>query len=100
MEQATLQQIVKDPNQVTISDIVRVYARDREDIKTMQRSQRRDLEGWKHYFLEHTKRMEKSGLREGEEMRRYITVESLENCSPLQTKKYGLSRDRSKIADP
>lgn len=33
-------------------------------------------------------------------MRRYIAVESVENCSPLQMKKYGLSKDRAKIADP
>lgn len=63
MEQATLQQIGKDPNQVTFSDIVRVYVRDREDIKAMQRSQRRDLEGWKHYFLEHIKRIEKNRVK-------------------------------------
>lgn len=57
----TIEQITKDPNQVTISDIVRLYAKDREDIKTMQRAAKVEVlpEGWKDYFLEQIKRIEK-----------------------------------------
>lgn len=55
----TIEQITKDPNQVTISDIVRLYAKDREDIKTMQRAAKVEVlpEGWKDYFLEQIKRI-------------------------------------------
>jgi MOSC domain-containing protein YiiM len=58
----TIEQIIKDPNQVTISDIVRLYTSDREDIKTMQRAAEVEVlpEGWKHYFLEQIKRIEKN----------------------------------------
>src|SRR5215207_7440119 len=58
----TIEQIIKDPNQVTISDIVRLYASDREDIKTMQRAAKVKVlpEGWKHYFLEPLKQIEKN----------------------------------------
>lgn len=57
----TIEQITKDPNQVTINDIVRLYAKDREDIKTMQRAAKVGVlpEGWKDYFLEQIKRIEK-----------------------------------------
>src|ERR671922_1915923 len=34
----TIEQIGKDPNRITISDIVRLYASDREDIKMMRRA--------------------------------------------------------------
>jgi len=55
-------QIKKDTNQIAISDVVRLYASDREDIKTMRRAVRVEAlpEGWKHYFLEQIRRIEKS----------------------------------------
>lgn len=61
----TIEQITKDPNQVTISDIVRLYAKDREDIKTMQRAAKVGVlpEGWKDYFLEQIKRIEKHQVK-------------------------------------
>lgn len=61
----TIEQITKDPNQVTISDIVRLYAKDREDIKTMQRAAKVEVlpEGWKDYFLEQIKRIENIRLK-------------------------------------
>ena len=54
-------QIKKDINQVGISDIVRLYASDREDIKTMRRAVKVEAlpEGWKHYFYEQIRRVEK-----------------------------------------
>ena len=54
-------QIKKDINQVGISDIVRLYASDREDIKTMRRAVKVEAlpEGWKHYFYEQLRRVEK-----------------------------------------
>ena len=54
-------QIKKDTNQVGISDIVRLYASDREDIKTMRRAVKVEAlpEGWKHYFHEQIRRVEK-----------------------------------------
>jgi len=56
----TIEQITKDPNGVTISDVVRLYAKDREDIKMMQRAAKVEFlpEGWKHYFLDQIKRIE------------------------------------------
>ncbi len=59
-------QIKKDTNRVGISDIVRLYASDREDIKTMRRAVKVEAlpEGWKHYFFEQIRRVEKkSGQR-------------------------------------
>ena len=55
-------QIKKDINQVGISDIVRLYASDREDIKTMRRAVKVEAlpEGWKHYFYEQIRRVEKN----------------------------------------
>ena len=46
-------QIKKDINQVGISDIVRLYASDREDIKMMRRAVKVEAlpEGWKALFL-------------------------------------------------
>jgi MOSC domain-containing protein YiiM len=54
-------QIKKDTNRVGISDIVRLYASDREDIKTMRHAVKVEAlpEGWRHYFLEQIKRVEK-----------------------------------------
>ena len=54
-------QIKKDIIQVGISDIVRLYASDREDIKTMRRAVKVEAlpEGWKHYFYEQIRRVEK-----------------------------------------
>lgn len=58
----TIEQIRKDPNQITISDVVRLYASDREDIQTLRRAVKVDAlpGGWKHYFLEQIKRVEKN----------------------------------------
>jgi MOSC domain-containing protein YiiM len=54
-------QIKKDTNRVGISDIVRLYASDREDIKTMRHAVKVEAlpEGWRHYFYEQIKRVEK-----------------------------------------
>ena len=54
-------QIKKDINQVGISDIVRLYASDREDIKMMRRAVKVEAlpEGWKDYFYEQLRRVEK-----------------------------------------
>jgi MOSC domain-containing protein YiiM len=58
-------QITKDPNRITISDIVRLYASDREDIKMMRRAVKVEAlpEGWKDYFLEQIRRVEKNQTR-------------------------------------
>jgi MOSC domain-containing protein YiiM len=61
-------QIVKiknDTNQVGISDIVRLYASDREDIKTMRRAVKVEAlpEGWKDYFYEQIRRIEKKSSK-------------------------------------
>ena len=58
----TIEQIRKDPNGITISDVVRLYASDKEDIKMMRRAVKVEPlpEGWKHYFLEQIKRIEKN----------------------------------------
>jgi MOSC domain-containing protein YiiM len=55
-------QIKKDTNRVAISDVVRLYASDREDINTMRRAVKVEAlpEGWKDYFLEQIKRVEKN----------------------------------------
>jgi MOSC domain-containing protein YiiM len=54
-------QIHKDTNRVGISDIVRLYASDREDIKTMRRAVKVGAlpERWKDYFYEQIRRVEK-----------------------------------------
>jgi MOSC domain-containing protein YiiM len=53
--------IKNDTNRVGIGDIVRLYASDREDIKTMRRAVKVEAlpEGWKHYFYEQIRRIEK-----------------------------------------
>ena len=58
----TIEQIRKDPNGITISDVVRLYASDKEDIKMMRRAVKVEHlpEGWKQYFLEQIKRIEKN----------------------------------------
>ncbi|HZD35300.1 MAG TPA: MOSC domain-containing protein [Nitrososphaeraceae archaeon] len=55
-------QIKKDTSQVAISDIVRLYVSDRNDIKTMRHAVKVEAlpEGWKHYFLEQIRRVEGS----------------------------------------
>jgi MOSC domain-containing protein YiiM len=57
----TIEQIRKDPNGITISDVVRLYASDKENIKMMQLAVKVEPfpDGWKHYFLEKIKRMQK-----------------------------------------
>jgi MOSC domain-containing protein YiiM len=57
----TIHQITKDPNQITISDIVRLYSIEREDLQTMRRAVKVDAlpKGWKRYFLEQIQRLEK-----------------------------------------
>jgi MOSC domain-containing protein YiiM len=53
--------IKNDTNRVGIGDIARLYANDREDIKTMRRAVKVEAlpEGWKHYFYEQIRRVEK-----------------------------------------
>ena len=55
-------QIKNDTNRVGISDIVRLYASDREDIKTMRRAVKVEAlpEGWRDYFYEQIRRVEKN----------------------------------------
>jgi MOSC domain-containing protein YiiM len=57
----TIQQIGKDPNRITISDIVRLYASDKENIESMRRAVKVEAlpEGWKHHLLEQIKLVEK-----------------------------------------
>jgi MOSC domain-containing protein YiiM len=57
----TIEQIRKDPNGITISDVVRLYASDKEDIKMMQLAVKVEPlpDGWKQYFLEKIKRIQK-----------------------------------------
>jgi MOSC domain-containing protein YiiM len=54
-------QITKDLNQITISDIVRLYTIERENLQTMRRAVKVDAlpKGWKRYFLEQIQRLEK-----------------------------------------
>jgi MOSC domain-containing protein YiiM len=62
----SIMQIKKDPTRVGISDIVRLYATDREDINMMRRAVKVEAlpEGWKDYFYEQIRRVEKkSGLK-------------------------------------
>jgi MOSC domain-containing protein YiiM len=58
-------QIKKDSNQVGISDIVRLYSSDRENTKMMRRAVKVEAlpEGWKDYFLEQIRRVEKNQAR-------------------------------------
>ena len=60
-----INQITKDPSRITISDIVRLYSIDREDLQTMRRAIKVDAlpRGWKNYFLEQIKRLEKKFAR-------------------------------------
>jgi MOSC domain-containing protein YiiM len=57
--------IKNDTNRVGISDIVRLYASDREDIKTMRRAVKVEAlpEGWKDYFYEQIRRIEKKSSK-------------------------------------
>ena len=52
----------KDTNRVAISDVVRLYAIDREDISTMRRAAKVEAlpEGWRNYFIEQIRRVEKN----------------------------------------
>ena len=54
--------IKKDTNRVAISDVVRLYAIDREDISTMRRAVKVEVlpEGWRDYFIEQIRRVEKN----------------------------------------
>jgi MOSC domain-containing protein YiiM len=58
-------QIKKDTNQVGITDIVRLYSSDREDIEMMRRAVKVEAlpEGWRDYFLEQIRRVEKAQTR-------------------------------------
>lgn len=58
-------QIKKDTNRVGISDIVRLYASDRQDIKMMRRTLKVEAlpKGWKDYFYEQIRRVEKKSAR-------------------------------------
>ena len=62
----TIKQITKDPSRITISDIVRLYSIDREDLQTMRRAIKVHAlpRGWKNYFLEQIKRLDKKFARE------------------------------------
>jgi MOSC domain-containing protein YiiM len=57
--------IKNDTNRVGVSDIVRLYASDREDIKTMQRAVKVEAlpEGWKDYFYEQIRRIGKKSSK-------------------------------------
>ena len=57
----SIELITKDPNLITISDIVRVYSVEREDRRTMLRAVKVDAlsKGWKQYFLQQIQRLEK-----------------------------------------
>ncbi len=57
--------IKKDTNRVAISDVVRMYASDRENINMMQRAVKVEAlpEGWRDYFLEQIRRVEKKQTR-------------------------------------
>jgi MOSC domain-containing protein YiiM len=54
-------QIREDSNRITISDIVRLYSNEREDLQTMRRAVKVEAlpKGWKRYFLEQIQRLEK-----------------------------------------
>ena len=54
--------VEKDPNGVLISDIARMYTRDREDIDTMRRAVKVEAlpEGWRNYFLKQIRLTERT----------------------------------------
>lgn len=54
-------QIREDSNRITISEIVRLYSNEREDLQTMRRAVKVEAlpKGWKRYFLEQIQRLEK-----------------------------------------
>jgi MOSC domain-containing protein YiiM len=54
-------QIREDSNRITMSDIVRLYSNEREDLQTMRRAVKVEAlpKGWKRYFLEQIQRLEK-----------------------------------------
>lgn len=58
----TIEQIGKDPYKITISDIVRLYVKDKYDITSMSRAVKVNAlpEGWKQYFFEQIKLVEKN----------------------------------------
>ncbi len=58
-------QIKKDTNRVRITDIVRLSSSDREDIEMMRRAVKVEAlpQGWRDYFLEQIKRVEKDQTR-------------------------------------
>jgi MOSC domain-containing protein YiiM len=58
-------QIKKDRIRVGITDIVRLYSSDREDIEMMRRAVKVEAlpEGWRDYFLEQIRRVEKDQTR-------------------------------------
>jgi MOSC domain-containing protein YiiM len=58
----TIEQIGKDPNRITISDIVRLYSSEKEDIESMRRAVKVEAlpEGWKDHFVEQIKLAEKN----------------------------------------
>jgi MOSC domain-containing protein YiiM len=57
----SIDQITKDSNRITISDIVRLYSIEKEDLQTMRRAVKVNAlpKGWKRYFLEQIQRLEK-----------------------------------------
>jgi MOSC domain-containing protein YiiM len=60
-------QVKKDTNRVGVSDIVRLYASERENIKMMRRAIKVEAlpEGWKDYFYEQIRRLEKESGQKG-----------------------------------
>jgi MOSC domain-containing protein YiiM len=58
----TIEQIGKDTNRITISDIVRLYSSEKEDIESMRRAVKVEAlpEGWKHHFFEQINLVKKS----------------------------------------
>jgi MOSC domain-containing protein YiiM len=57
-----IEQIGKDPNHITISDIVRLYVKDKDDITSMSRAVKVNAlpEGWKQYFFDQINLVEKN----------------------------------------
>jgi MOSC domain-containing protein YiiM len=57
--------IKKDTNRVGISDIIRLYTSEREDIKTMRRAVKVEAlpEGWKDYFYQQIRQVEKKSAQ-------------------------------------
>jgi MOSC domain-containing protein YiiM len=58
----TIEQIGKDTNRISISDIVRLYSSEKEDIESMRRAVKVQAlpEGWKHHFFEQINLVKKS----------------------------------------